>query len=93
VLVYPTGYVFRFLWNIVKVFLDPVTRNKIRPLANIEDLKQFVEPQYLLRSLGGTSDYEFDPNDPVGEPRLWENDEGDYYPLQTRLKTPNCSSL
>jgi len=58
-IVYPSNRVFRYIWNIVKVFFDPVTAKKIVMIGRKEDMYQYVEKDQLLRICGGTDDYQF----------------------------------
>jgi hypothetical protein len=70
--VYPSGVMFFSLWNVVKWFLDPVTRSKVIPLMHKTALQQYVAPDQLIASLGGDAEVDFDPvniaPDPYPEP-------------------------
>jgi hypothetical protein len=58
-LVYPSNRVFRYIWNVVKVFFDPVTAAKIVMIGKQEELFKYVEPSQLVKRVGGTDDYEY----------------------------------
>ena len=66
--VYPCGPILRGLWQIVKWFFDPVTRNKISMLGSPEAFKEYVPSDQLMRDMGGTSDFVWEENDE----KLWE---------------------
>jgi len=59
-IVYPSNRVFRYIWNVVRVFFDPVTVAKIVMVGSKEELYKYVSPDQLLRHTGGTDDYQFD---------------------------------
>ena len=59
-IVYPSNRVFRYIWNIVKKFFDPVTAAKIVMVAGQDEMNKYIAPDQLLRHVGGTDDYEFD---------------------------------
>jgi hypothetical protein len=58
-IVYPSNRVFRYIWNIVKPFFDPVTAAKIVMVGGQDELYKYIEPDQLLRHTGGTDDYVF----------------------------------
>lgn len=66
--VYPCGPILRGLWQIVKWFFDPVTRNKVSMLGSPEAFKEYVPPDQLMKDMGGTSDFVWEENDE----KLWE---------------------
>ena len=61
-LVYPTNTIFRYIWNIVKIFFDPVTAAKIQFVGTQEDLYKWVDKDQLLMCVGGTDPYVYDPS-------------------------------
>ena len=71
IIVYPGGLMFTGLWNIVKWFLDPVTQAKVKPVLYLAGVQEFVDDEFIPRSMGGECDFEFDlsggdiPPDPV----------------------------
>eukprot|EP01041_Mallomonas_annulata_P010104 gene10104-21052_t len=93
-IVWPSGVVFRSLWSIASVFLDPSTKNKVLPLANKEDLLQYISEEHLLPELGGNSAFQFEAEiakDPILTPRLWTDPRSlDYYPppVQREVRQP-----
>jgi len=66
--VYPCGPILRGLWQIVKWFFDPVTRNKVSMLGSPEAFKEYVPSDQLMKDMGGTSDFVWEENDE----KLWE---------------------
>jgi hypothetical protein len=66
--VYPCGAILRGLWQIVKWFFDPVTRNKISMLGSPEAFKDYVPSDQLMNDMGGTSNFVWEENDE----KLWE---------------------
>jgi len=62
VIVYPSGFVFYGIWNIVKWFLDPVTQAKVQPMLALSGVQQYINDEYISRDLGGECDFEFDPD-------------------------------
>jgi hypothetical protein len=71
VIVYPGGWLFVLLWNAIKWFLDPVTQAKVKPVMYLEGVQEFIDDEFIPRSMGGECDYDFDqsgadlPSDPV----------------------------
>lgn len=51
---------FYGIWNVVQYFLPPKTREKVCPQISSQGCLQYVEPQYLPVTMGGTSRYEPD---------------------------------
>uniref|UniRef100_A0A7S2R4C5 CRAL-TRIO domain-containing protein n=1 Tax=Rhizochromulina marina TaxID=1034831 RepID=A0A7S2R4C5_9STRA len=70
--VYPTGLVFRGIWMIAKMFLDPVTAKKVHLCGSIEDVTQHIAPANLPRRMGGTL-----PDEPAYYPWQGEDQSGD----------------
>ncbi|RYH28511.1 hypothetical protein EON65_11905 [archaeon] len=62
-IVYPSGIVFWSLFNIVKWFFDPVTRNKISPVVYLAGVQEFIAEEHIPASMGGKSTYVFNPDD------------------------------
>lgn len=50
-LVYPTGLFFYGVWSIVKVFLDPVTQAKIKPVVYLSGVQEFIDDAYIPRNM------------------------------------------
>ena len=57
-----TGLVFWGIWNVIKIFLDPVTQAKIQPVLRLEGVQEFISDEYIPRSMGGSCDYLYDIN-------------------------------
>lgn len=60
IIVYPGGYLFTMLWNVVKWFLDPVTQEKVKPVLYLEGVQEFIDNEFIPVSMGGECHYEFD---------------------------------
>jgi len=61
--VYPSGVLFWSLWNIVKWFLDPVTRQKVLPCVYFIGVQEHIADEHIPISMGGKSTYEFNADD------------------------------
>ena len=59
--VYPAGPPLSWLWGLVKTFLDPRTRAKVRMLGSSVELLSCIPAQFLPVSCGGNSTHQFDP--------------------------------
>lgn len=46
-IVYPSGMVFWSLWNIVKWFVDPNTRNKVAAVVYLAGVQEFVDDEHI----------------------------------------------
>jgi len=62
VIVYPSGFIFYGIWNIVKWFLDPVTQAKVQPMLALSGVQQYIDDEYIPQDLGGKCDFSFDPD-------------------------------
>eukprot|EP01032_Pedospumella_encystans_P022584 gene22584-25589_t len=63
-IVYPTGYVYYSMWNLVlKWFMDEHTRSKVLPAITLNDVFEFVDEEYIPEALGGKCTYVFNPDD------------------------------
>jgi hypothetical protein len=69
IIIYPTDILFYTLWNIGKWFLDPVTRNKVKPMMQFRGVEEFVDKSQIPREMGGDYDFTFEPSN---YPELWE---------------------
>lgn len=68
IIVYPGGLVFTALWQVVQWLLDPVTRDKVRPVLTLAGVQEFIDDEYIPRIMGGECDYEFDSADLPSDP-------------------------
>lgn len=62
VIVYPSGFVFYGVWNMIKWFLDPVTQAKVQPMLALSGVQQYIDDEFIPRDMGGACDFEFDPD-------------------------------
>lgn len=62
VIVYPSGFIFYGLWNMIKWFLDPVTQSKVQPMLALSGVQQYIDNEYIPSSMGGGSDFTYDPD-------------------------------
>lgn len=62
-IVYPSGLIFWSLWNVVKWFLDPVTRDKVTPVMYFSGVQEYIDDEYIPVSMGGKCSYEFNSDD------------------------------
>lgn len=58
--VYPAGKLFTWLWSLVKHFVDPRSRAKVRALNTTAELLEVISPEFVPVGAGGTSTHEFD---------------------------------
>jgi hypothetical protein len=61
--VYPCGVLLRGLWQIVKWFFDPITRDKISMLGSPEAFRDYVPNEQLMDDMGGSSGFIWEAND------------------------------
>jgi len=54
VYLYPTGLVFKGIWNMVSPFLDPRTRGKVHMLQNKSDFLKYFDASGMETRYGGT---------------------------------------
>jgi len=62
-IIYPSDVVFYSIWAIVKWFMDPVTREKVQPMMYLSGVEQYIDRQYIPKSMGGDDEYEYNPDD------------------------------
>lgn len=62
-IIFPSDLLFYTVWAIIKWFLDPVTREKVQPMLYFYGVEQYIDKQYIPKSMGGDDDYEFNTND------------------------------
>jgi len=62
-IVYPSGVLFWTVWNIVKIFLDPVTRNKVKPCMYFYGVQEHIADEHIPVHMGGKCTYQFSPDD------------------------------
>lgn len=60
---YPSGVLFWTLWNVVKIFLDPVTRQKVSPVVYFYGVQEFIADEHIPVAMGGKCTYEFNADD------------------------------
>jgi len=62
-IVYPTGFLFYGIWSIAQVFLDPVTREKVKMVMYLSGVQEYIADECIPSEMGGQSTYKFNPND------------------------------
>lgn len=67
-IVHPAGMVYYSLWNTVKWFFDPATREKVVPLMYQSALQDYIPADDLVATLGGNADVDVDPLDLPDDP-------------------------
>lgn len=50
-IIYPADLLFVALWNVLKWFIDPVTRDKVQPIYYYYGVQQFIEDEYIPQSM------------------------------------------
>lgn len=45
------------LWNVIQYFLDPVTKEKVKPCYYASDVAKYIDPKYLPETMSGTCTY------------------------------------
>ncbi len=58
---YPAGALLTGLWGMVKPFLEPRTRCKVKIINSSKELLTLVPAEYVPPACGGNSAHEFDP--------------------------------
>lgn len=53
------------IWKIIRGWLDPVVAAKVHFTNNKKDLEEFIEPEHILKELGGDEDWEYKYVEPV----------------------------
>jgi hypothetical protein len=46
-IVYPSGLIFWSLWNVIKWFMDPVTRGKVSPVMYFSGVQQYIDDEHI----------------------------------------------
>jgi len=85
-IVYPSGIVFYGIWQIAQLFLDPVTRGKVKPVMYLSGVQEFIDNENIPAICGGSDTYEFneaDYPDPYPAPGVKIIDNGDTEVTQT----------
>ncbi len=49
--IYPSDILFYSIWAIAKWFVDPVTREKVQPMMYLSGVEQFIDRQYIPKSM------------------------------------------
>jgi len=62
-IVYPSGFIFYGIWQLVQMFLDPVTREKVKPVMYLSGVQEYIADEYIPSEMGGASTYKFSPSD------------------------------
>lgn len=62
-IVYPSSVVFYGIWQVVQLFMDPVTREKVKPVMYLSGVQEYVADEHIPKIMGGSSEYQFNPDD------------------------------
>eukprot|EP01038_Epipyxis_sp_PR26KG_P016485 gene16485-22499_t len=63
VIVYPCHMWFYGFWNIVKLFVDPITREKMVPTVSTAGIEEYIDKKFIPMSAGGDCNYIFNEED------------------------------
>ena len=72
VYVYPVNYAVRSMWEIAKRVLPNRAKSIVKPISTLDKLRQCIPDMYIPQHLGGSCEYQFNPNDypnPFVEPK------------------------
>ena len=61
-IVAPVGFFQRSFWNMASKFLDERRASRIKMVADMEGLLEYIDANELLASHGGANPWTFDPN-------------------------------
>jgi len=61
--VYPSGFVFWGIWQVVQLFLDPVTRDKVKPVMYLSGVQEYISIDSIPAVMGGNMDYVYNEQD------------------------------
>ena len=61
--VYPAGLVFKSVWFIMKQITSNRVAKILRPISNVEGLRNVIDDKYIPVRMGGSCTYEFNIND------------------------------
>lgn len=61
--VYPSSMVFYGIWQVVQIFMDVVTREKVKPVMYLSGVQEFIDDEHIPKCMGGKSEYEFNIDD------------------------------
>jgi hypothetical protein len=62
-ILHPVDLLFYTLWNIGKWFIDPVTREKVKPMLQFRGVEEFIDRKYIPCEMGGDCDFVYNPDD------------------------------
>lgn len=57
--IHKAPWIFQGIWRIIKGWIDPVVASKISFTRNYNDLARLIDAKYILKDLGGKSDFEY----------------------------------
>jgi len=64
-IVYPSSIVFYGIFQVVSLFLDPVTKNKVKPVMYLSGVQEYIADEHIPEVMGGCSTFKFNPDDCV----------------------------
>lgn len=74
VLVHNAPWVFQGVWKLIRGWLDPVVASKVHFTNQRAGLEEFVNPDQIIKDLGGDEDWKYEYTEPVeGENHLMED--------------------
>ncbi|KAK2591186.1 phosphatidylinositol transfer protein csr1 [Conoideocrella luteorostrata] len=65
VLIHNAPWVFKACWKIIHGWLDPVIASKVHFTNGRKDLEEFIDPDQIIKELGGDEDWEYKYDEPV----------------------------
>jgi len=61
--VFPSGFVFWGIWQVVQIFLDPVTKDKVKPVMYLSGVQEYISIDNIPAVMGGNMDYVYNEQD------------------------------
>ena len=51
IIVHPASVLFWSLWSVLRVFMDPTTAQKVKPIVFLYGLRELVDDEFIPKSL------------------------------------------
>lgn len=58
-IVYPSGVIFYGIWQVVQLFVDPVTKEKVKPVMYLSGVTEFIDIENVPAIMGGKDEFVF----------------------------------